>query len=269
MNNFAYFIASYGKPYNMPTLEFLRKLDAKYPVYIVIGTDDPKIDDYKKVFPEHLLIFDKSDYIDKVDDLGVYAKTHKVCTYSRLAVLDFAKQLEIKYVGYLFDDIESIQLRYQLSNGKIASTKNFQIDRMIDLYINLLNSSKDIYIVGPPNSSFYIGVNSKMVDRYSTRYGNMFIYDVDRLLQPYKSSILEDMSIILYNNLVGKMSICPFGMQVNCRAPKVSSDCYKGMNVSEYYQHLVIIGQQQVNLNRPEIHYKNFTPKIISDKYRR
>ena len=108
-----------------------------------------------------------------------------------------------------------------------------------------------------------------MVDRYSTRYGNMFIYDVDKVLQPYKSSILEDMSIILYNNLVGKMSICPFGMQVNCRAPKASSDCYKGMNVSEYYQHLVIIGQQQVNLNRPEIHYKNFTPKIISDKYRR
>lgn len=260
----AYFIASYGKPEYIPTFDFLmHHITGNYLVYIVIGKDDPKFEEYEQKYYDRLLVFDKADYIPYVDDLGVYAKTHKVCTYSRLAVHEFAKQLGIRYPVYMFDDIESMQLRYRKSNGKIASTKDFCVDNMIDLYIDLLNSSKDIYIVGPPNSSFYIGVNEKQIYNYSTRFGNMFVYDIEKELEPFKSSVLEDMSIILYNNQVGKMSICPFGMQVNCRPPKVTGDSYGNMTKLEYNEHHGIISQSVIDLERPTIPYVRFTPKII------
>ena len=80
-NNFAYFIASYGKPDNLMTLKALHEHNINYPIYIVIGLDDPRLDDYKATYGDNLLIFDKNDYIDKIDDIGIYAKTHKVCTY--------------------------------------------------------------------------------------------------------------------------------------------------------------------------------------------
>ncbi len=265
-NKFAYFIASYGKADCIPTLDMLVKHNHKYPVYIVIGEDDPQLNIYKSIYKDNLLIFDKGKYIPYVDDLGMYAQTHKVCTYSRLAVHDFASQLGYRYVGYLFDDIYNVQLRYKNSKGQISSTKDFDIDKMIDLYINLLNSSENIYIVGPPNSSFYIGVNENQIYNYSTRFGNMFVYDIQKELEPYKSSTLEDMSIILYNNQVGKMSICPFGMQVDCRAPHTTKDSYGDMTRLEYVEHHAIITQSTMDLDKSNgnvIHYKNFTPKII------
>ena len=162
-NNFAYFIASYGKPTDMPTLRSLIACKAQYPIYIVVGTDDPKLEEYKAQFKDNLLIFDKADYIDKIDDIGIYAKTHKVCTYSRLAVNDFAKQLNIQYVGYLFDDIEYFQIR-KVEDSKVRSIRKFEIDKIIDAYIKLLQSSNDVVLVGPPNSSFYIGVSPSMQD---------------------------------------------------------------------------------------------------------
>ena len=268
-NNFAYFIANYGKPFDMPTLNALKRVNAQYPIYIVVGTDDPKLSEYKKVFPDNLLVFDKSDYVNKIENLGVYSKTHKVCTYSRLAVQDFAIKLGIRYVAYLFDDIEYFQLRYLDEKGSIKSTKAFNLDKMMNIYVDLLNSSDDIYFVGPPQSSFYIGINSTKVHNYTTRYGNMLIYDTDKMFDIHRSSVLEDMDIVMSNNKLGKLSICPFGLQVCCRPPLVTGECYGNMSKSEYYQQWCLINQKSVNVDRPTIPYINFTPKIISDSYRK
>lgn len=268
-NSFAYFIASYGKPDNVMTLKALKKNNAHYPIYIVVGIDDPKLDEYKSTYGDKLLIFDKHDYIDAIDDVGVYAKSHKICTYSRLAVHDFAINLGIRYVGYLFDDIQYFQLRYVNAEHKIKSVRKFNFDSMIDIYIKLLNSSKDLYLVGPPNSSFYIGIKERAARTYSTRYGNMLVYDTQKPFDVLRSSILEDMDIILANNKVGKMYICPFGLQVCARDPHTTSDAYKNLSKSEWYQHYVLLGQRSVSIDRPIIPYKNFTPKIISPEYRK
>lgn len=268
-NNFAYFIASYGKPEFIPTLKSLERCNAKYPIYIVVSTDDPKFEEYKQY--ENLLVFERSDYYDQVDAIGVYNKTHKICTYSRLAVEDFARQLGVKYIGYLFDDIMSFSLRYLNKEHKISAIQKFNIDDMMDMYISLLNSSNDIYLTGPPNSAYYIGVNEESTLNYSQRFGNMIVYDIDKKMEPYKASMMEDMTIILNNNMRGKLSICPFGLQVNCREPAVTGDSYKGMSLSEYIQQKSIMsGGIDIGKSVKDTHipYKNFTPKIIDEKYR-
>ena len=263
MNNFAYFIASYGKPEYIPTLESLKAVHAEYPIYIVVGRDDPKLDEYIAKY-DNLLVFDKDNYI--IDAIGTYKKKKKICTYSRLAVDEFAKQMGIRYVGYLFDDIQKFRLRYY-DDGAIRGIRDFPIDRVVDLYINLLNSSKDIYIVGPPQSSYYIGVNSKKVRSYTERFGNFFVYDTQKELEPYVASILEDMTIVLHNNMRGKLSICPFGLQVECREPATTKDSYGDMSQLEYHEHYCIIdsGYSVKSIPTP-IHYKNYIPKIVSDK---
>ena len=273
MNNFAYFIVSYNKAEFIPTYELLKKHGCKYPIYIVVGEDDPKIELYKSTY-ENLLVFDKQKYIPEVDDLGIYAKTHKVCTYSRLAVDDFAKDLGVKYIGYIFDDIENFQLRYRLKNGKIASTKQFNLDKMIDIYIDLLSSSNSIYVVGPPVSSFYIGVNEKSIGKYSRNSANFIIYDIDKPIGPYKSNVMEDASLMMYNNQIGHLTIFPFGMQVNCRPSKVVTDSYDTMTLLEFYEQIVITCQQPVAFSpsvktMPKRNFKRFYPCVIAEQKRR
>lgn len=272
MNNFAFFIAGYGKP-NSSTEQQLKKLHTVYPIYIVVGEDDPKLDEYKKAYTDNLIIFNKQDYIHRVDNLGTYAETHKICTYSRLVVDDFAKLHNIQYVGYLFDDIIQLRLRYS-DNGIIRSIKDFKIDRIVDMYIELLNSSDNITIVGPPNSAFYIGINKYQLNRYSQRYGNFFIYDIKKGLVKdeslIKASVIEDMTLALYNNMFGRMSICPAGLQVICREPKKTADAYMGMSETEYYEQFQLIthNSRPIDLTKKNpklIDWCNFTPKIISD----
>lgn len=265
MNNYAHFIASYGKPENILTLSALQRVNTKYPIYIVVGTDDPKLEQYKQMY-DNLIVFDKADYRDKIDCIGSYITSDKICTYSRLAIYDYAKTHCIKFVGYMFDDIKKFRLRYESSDDKIRSVKEFDIDRIIDMYINLLNSSKDIYIVGPPQSSYYIGVDSSRANSYITRYGNFFIYDIDKELEPYQASTIEDMTIVIHNNMRGKLSICPFGLQVECREPAITKDSYGPMSKLEYYeQNCIVDSGYSVNAIPVTIHYKNYIPKIISE----
>lgn len=274
MYNFAFFIAGYGKPHPT-TIDVLKKLNTKYPIYIVVGTDDPKLEEYKQVYKDNLIIFDKKDYINRVDDLGIYAKTHKICTYSRLVVDDYAKEHNIQFVGYLFDDILKLRLRYN-DNGQIRSISDFDIDRIIDMYIELLNSSKDVVIVGPPNGAFYIGIGPEKLKSYVQRYSNFFIYDTTKGLvkdEDYiKSSIMEDMSLCIFNTVLGRMVICPGGLHVTCREAKATKDAYGDMDYAEYYtQYSVITNGRTVDFTRKNpcfINYKDFTPKIIEEKSR-
>lgn len=269
-NNVAYFIASYGKPEKLPTLKALKSTKASYPIYIVVGDDDPQLYKYKELYSKNLVIFKKSDYYSRVDSLGIYTKTDKICTYSRLAVDDYARKIGVKYVVYMFDDIIKLRLRYDDKYHKIKGISNFNIDTVIDMYIELLNSSPKVYIVGPPSSSFYIGINSNRIHDYKTMYGNMFVYDTEKFIYLNNANALEDCWIVLQNNKFGKMSICPFGLHVSCREPKKTNHSYGKMTKLEYTaQHLIITNAWNLTADRPIIAYKNFTPKIISDKYRR
>ena len=267
--NLAFFIPSYGKAEYIPTFELLQSYHVTYPIYIVVGKDDPKYDEYVTNKRYNVLTFDKSDYYDKVDSLGTYNITHKVCTYARQFIDEYAEANNIQFVCFMFDDIESVQLRWISEDDKVRSTKNFDFQRMIEAYVRFLDCSEHIGIVGPPSASYYIGIN-KDSPKFATHYGNMFVYDIRKPIGPYKASVLEDMTIVLENNKRGNIGLYPFGMQVNCRAPMATGDCYKGIDRLEYVEHHVIMtnGTPQ-KYDKLQIPYSKFTPKIVSGRYKK
>lgn len=119
-HNFAYFIACYGKPNKILTYDALKKLNAEYPIYLVVGDDDPKCNEYLTKYGEIVLIYNKTKYLDVIDKVGFYQQSNIICTYSRLATTDFAKILGIEYVAHLVDDITGFVLKYTNSNNKVA-----------------------------------------------------------------------------------------------------------------------------------------------------
>lgn len=268
-NDFAYFILGYGKPDNISTLELLKKYKVKYPIYIVVGEDDPQFDKYLANKDLNVIIFKKEDYFDRVDELGSYRDTHKVCTYARQFVDDYAKEHGIKYACILFDDILDLRYRYIVGN-KVLSTNNFDFNSLIDKYVDLLNCSKNIVLVGPPSSSYYIGISKQKAEDLASHYGNMFIYDVSKPIGPFTASVLEDMTIVLRNSQRGGLGIFPFGLQVVCREPMATGDCYNGMSWLEYVEHHVIMtGCTKQNYNSLKIPYNKFKPKLLSEVYKK
>ena len=267
-NKLNYFILCYNRSKNIPTLDVLHNYGIYDNIYLVVGLDDPKINEYKFFTDCIVLTFDKTDFVDSVDVLGSYKHTLKICTYARAFVDDWSKQHGLKYICILFDDIKSMQLRY-IDGNVVKSTKKFNLRLLLDWYVDLLNCNDNICMVGPPGSSFYIGCKPDSTSKIATHYGNMLIYDVTKKFEPYVASVLEDMSIVLHNSMRGRIGLFPFGLQVNCRLAKVTGDAYAGISKFEYLQQWSIITVQSLDDMKFIIPYSKFVPKIVSHKYKK
>lgn len=261
-----YFILCYNRSTFIPTLSMLHNYGIFDDVYLVVGKDDPQLDNYTNFEHCNLLVFDKYDFLDKVDSIGSYNVTKKICTYARAFIDEYAKINNLQYICILFDDIESVQLRY-VDGDVVRSTKNFDLKMVFNEYVKLLNLSTSIYMVGPPGSSYYIGCNTDTVNRIATHYGNILIYDINKPIgPPYKANVLEDMMLVLENSKIGHIGLFPFGLQVNCRPPKSTNDAYVGISKIEYAQQWMLA---IVDDKFDRIPYSRFIPKIISDVYKK
>ena len=151
----------------------------------------------------------------------------------------------------------------------MKSTKKFDLQKLLNWYVDLLNCNDSVYMIGPPGSSFYIGCKPDIVNSVATHYGNMLIYDVTKKFEPYVASVLEDMSIILYNSMRGHIGLFPFGLQVNCRSARATKDVYAGISELEYIQQWSIVTVQDITTIRLIVPYSKFIPKIISSRYKK
>ena len=262
-----YFILSYNKPDKIPTLEMLHNYGIYDDVYVVVGYDDPSIEEYRKL--DNSLIFDKYLVADKVDSIGTYAKTLKLCTYARVFVDEYAKKHDMKYICVLFDDIMSVEIRYR-DGDCIRSSRDFDLHKALSYYAELLELNEHIYMTGPPGSSFYIGSKPGRENETCSHYANILIYDVTKPLAQYKASVMEDMYIVLSNSVIGHIGLFPFGLQVNCRPSKVTNEAYKGVSNSEYIQQYAILsGTVSANADNMIVPYYRYVPRIIGGRYKK
>ena len=123
-------------------------------------------------------------------------------------------------------------------------------------------------MVGPPGSSFYIGCDVYTATKTATHYGNILIYDVDKVVVPYRASVIEDMDIVLQNSMRGRIGLFPFGLHVNCRDAMTTTDAYRGISEGEYLQQWSIVTVSEVDAHRHIIPYSKFIPKIVSSRFR-
>ena len=266
MNKINYFILSYNKPDNISTLEMLRNYNIK-DVYIVVGDDDPRIEEYKQL--DNVLVFNKQEVASRVDSIGSYANTLKLCTYARVFVDDYATSHGMRYVCIMFDDIQSVEIRY-IDGDMVRSSRDFDLPKALEYYRELLDYNEHVYMTGPPGSSYYIGCKPGREKQVCSHYANILIYDTTKQLCQYKASVLEDMYIVLSNSVIGHIGLFPFGLQVNCRPSKVTDDAYKGIDGSEYIQQYAILtGEVSHNASNVVIPYNRFIPKIISGRYKK
>lgn len=90
--NFAVFILSFGRPENVVTYNTLRKQGYTGKIYIVCSTDDDTVEEYRRIYGEQVIVFNKNDYKDKFDIADNFERDN-VVVFARNANRDIAKSL--------------------------------------------------------------------------------------------------------------------------------------------------------------------------------
>lgn len=108
--NVAAFILSYGRPNRVHTFNTLIRAGFSNTIYVIVGSDDPHLDEYRQNFQDNLLVFDKDEVADRVD-LADNLDGRQTPIFAREKCWDFAQDLGLDYFLMLDDDYSMIAHR--------------------------------------------------------------------------------------------------------------------------------------------------------------
>ncbi len=274
-SDFAIFIPSNGRPDEQLTLKVL--LDAGYDGdwYIVIDDLDATGQEYKDAYGEHVLIFDKKNYFYNADTYTTLEYLNTVL-YARNAIEDMAKEMNLKYFWVVDDDIKGFYIRYE-KDGKLASEKVTDINKMIDAFINFMESG-NMTGISTGSGSSYIGGLQKFYHEPKRRSMQCIFRDTSKSIK-WVSFINEDYITEVNQGIVGDIffelrevqhSAVPLGKG----RKGGNTDYYKNTSPFER-SFLAVIAQPSVfcvdgktgGIRLISKHYSY--PKIISSKWKK
>lgn len=126
-NDVVIFILTHGRPNNQKTYKLLKKKKFSGKIYLVIDSLDKTQDEYLKLFPNEVIIFNKKE-VSKTFDEGDNFNDHRAVVYARNAVFEIAKKLNIKYFIQLDDDYVEFNFRFNSNlSYKYKSIKNLDV----------------------------------------------------------------------------------------------------------------------------------------------
>jgi hypothetical protein len=269
---FAIFIMVHGRPDKMWTYNTLRKCGYTGKIYLVADSLDKTLYEYKKIYGDELLVFDK-ELASKEMDSGDNTNDLRSTLYSANKIFDLAKENGIKYFYIMCDDYYYFGYRYE-SGAKII--KN--LDKVFDLMVNFYKST-NIKTIAFSQGGDHIGGFSGI--KLKRKAMNSFLCSTDR---PFKFLGRMNEDVTTYVNLGSKGDI--FFTFTNIQLDqkdtqgekKGLTEMYKdnGTYVKSFFSVMYNPSNVKVsmmNSNNPRIHHSvkwiNTTPMIIDNKYKK
>lgn len=193
------FITSHNSPNECKTLSVLKSLKFNTEYYIVIDNEDDYISEYKQIYQNKLLIFNKLDYVNKTDTV-LFPKSHCSAVYVKNFIEDFCENNDIKSFIIIDDDLKSLHFRY-LENNVMKSKKVININDVFDSYVNyMMNCNIDGLCFG-----IHTMYMSKELLPNSRRYmSNIYFRNGNRKMN-WISTVYDDFNTCI--NLVNKSYI--------------------------------------------------------------
>ena len=101
--SFAVFILSHGRANNIKTVNMLKRFHYTGDWYVVIDNEDDQEELYRNEFGDHIIQFDKRDYVSRID-LGDIDTDRRVGVFARNFIQDEAERLGYECHLQLDDD---------------------------------------------------------------------------------------------------------------------------------------------------------------------
>ena len=135
---FAVFIMVHGRPSRMKTYETLRKQGYTGKIYCVADNLDKTLDEYKSIYGDDLLVFDKKKAAKKMDS-GDNSGDLRSTLYSANTIFELAEEHGIKHFFIMCDDYDWFGYKFD-SMLRYKDNKVKNLDKvftyLLDFYVN-------------------------------------------------------------------------------------------------------------------------------------
>lgn len=279
-DDFAVFILSHGRPDNIITLKALKSGNYTGRWYIVIDNEDDKERQYKALYGEHVIQFDKLA-ISKRFDTADLSNDRRTIVYARNACWDIAEDLGIQYFLQLDDDYKVFEFR-KITGNKLDHKRCKDLDRLFTAMLEFLDTSNAETVAFAQGGDFIGGAKGSNAKKGIMRKAmNTFFCRTDRCFW-FVGRINEDVNTYTLLGNQGKliMSITDAQIeQVQTQQNKGGmTDVYldSGTYLKSFYS--VIFSPQCVTLNEMgqshrrihhNVDWNSCAPKIINQKYKK
>lgn len=277
--DFAIFIMVYGRPNKNYTYNTLIKCNYRGKIFLVGDNTDSSIDDYRDIYGDKLLVFNKKE-ISKKYDSGDNTGDLRSTMFSANHIFDLANDNGIKYFCIMCDDY--YEINYKFIGGKGANLVK-DINLLFDKMINYYKSTNALSLAFAQTGDFIGGIdNGKGTYRFSKRkVMNSFLCSVDRRFN-FLGRMNED--VTTYVNLGQKgdlfltIPVIVINQKDTQQVKKGLTELYEdnGTYVKSFFSVMYnpsCVKVYLMNANHKRIHHSikwiNTTPMIIDKKYKK
>lgn len=283
-NDFAIFILTYGRPNNQKTLNTLKKLKVKYPIYLVCSDDDPTLEEYQEKYKDKVIVFNKDQAvqemgIDLMDNFGnkkaiIYARNYNFVIAEKLGYRYFW-QLDDDYCEFSIPDFNSQKWFYLCSN------KWEKLDLLLEKTIEFYKKNPKILGLSFSQGGDFLGGITKDKMRVKRKCMNSFFCDTQRPFL-FRGTINEDVNFYSGNGARDGICMQIHNIKLNQEQTQKSSggmtDSYlnDGTYVKSFYSiignpiavKIGVMGDNHLRLHHT-INYNKVAPKIIKENYKK
>lgn len=280
-DDFAIFILTHGRPYNILTAKTLKTCGNTNKIYYVIDDEDKYADRYFWNFgEENVIMFDKKKKSLEFDTMDL-SDDRRAIVYARNACFDIAKDLGLKYFLELDDDYTTFRSR--LFDGEKLNTVYVRdFDSIVDAMLEFLDTTNALTVAFSQTGDFIGGIGSKVYKERLTRKAmNAFFCRTDRKFD-FIGRINEDVNTYVNLGSRGYLLFTIADMTLNQLDTQNNdggmTDLYldSGTYVKSFYTVMcnpssVKIGEMGDGHSRIHhfIEWNKAVPKIISDRYKK
>lgn len=273
--DFCALILTHGRPDKVYTVKALEASGYKGDYYIVIDNEDKTAAEYKSIYKDKVIVFDKVAIAKTFDNADNF-NDRRAIVYARNAAFDIAKKLGYKYFIQLDDDYDS--LLYKFTENLDFTTKKIKnLDNIFYFLLNYYLSTPALSIAMAQSGDFIGGRDNDIArKKYLKRKAmNTFICSVDR---PFKfiGRINEDVNTYTRLGSTGNLFFTVPLVAINQKQTQSSSggmtDLYidSGTYIKSFYSVMFMpssvkireMGSSNRRLHH-NINWDNTVPKIV------
>jgi hypothetical protein len=278
--NFAVFILTHGRPNNVKTFHTLRRQGYTGPIWIIIDNEDKTADEYRKVYGDKVIVFDKLA-ISKTFDEGDNFGDRRAVIYARNASFKIAEALGLEYFLQLDDDYRQFKYRinHRMEYPKDHFTFKTRFDDMLSLYLDYFKAI-DAKSIAMAQGGDFIAAGDEF-GKPKRKCMNSFFCSVKRPFQ-FVGRINEDVNTYTWFQSLGNLFLTiPFVALDQDQTQSNSggmSEMYldSGTYVKSFYTVMYapscttisMMGQKHMRLHHA-IAWDNAVPKIVGEQHRK
>lgn len=284
--NFATFILSHGRADNVITYNTLRRQNYTGKIYIIVDDEDETIKEYKKLYKDEVIVFNKQKAIDMTDSADVLNKRNSV-VYARNYAYKIAEQLGLDCFLELDDDYSIFTNVFD--NDRNYITKDVAIKNLDNYFISMirfLNHSNADCVAMSQGGDYIGGAGSKVAKlhtqgKLSRKAMNAFFLKTNKPLV-FSGRINEDVNMYINEGSIGKLIFTYPRMRLEQMQTQKNSggltDIYLdvGTYVKSFYSilyqpscvRLMMMGAKNRRIHHKVI-WKHAVPLIISQQYKK